>query len=112
MGAKNRLNKFYNPKLYKAPPKTELSSEDRIVENMSGTAAPTAAPGGIAGTGITVFAQTTHREAPPPPPATFGAYTKKSEDIMIEAQPEIGASSGIAVDGNLTNKHACTMCTI
>merc|ERR1712117_251790 len=27
--AKNRLNKFYNPKLYKAPPKTELSREDR-----------------------------------------------------------------------------------
>merc|ERR1719362_2104768 len=25
--AKNRLNKFYNPKMYKAPPKTELSSE-------------------------------------------------------------------------------------
>merc|ERR1719284_1733281 len=23
--AKNRLNKFYNPKLYKAPPKAELS---------------------------------------------------------------------------------------
>merc|ERR1712129_637168 len=53
-----------------------------IVENMSGTAAPTAAPGGIAGTGITVFAQTAHREAPPPPPETFGAYTKKSEDSM------------------------------
>merc|ERR1711933_456043 len=80
--AKNRLNKFCNPKLYKAPPKTELSREDRIVENMSGTAAPTAAPGGIAGTGITVFAQTAHREAPPPPPETFGAYTKKSEDSM------------------------------
>merc|ERR1719401_948494 len=28
--AKNRLNKFYNPKLYKAPPKRELSEEDRI----------------------------------------------------------------------------------
>merc|ERR1719506_2495334 len=27
--AKNRLNKFYNPKLYKAPPKRELSEEDR-----------------------------------------------------------------------------------
>jgi len=83
--AKNRLNKFYNPKLYKAPPKTELSREDRIVENMSGTSAPTEAPGGIAGTGIEVFAQVsqhTHREAPPPPPETFGAYSKKSEDSM------------------------------
>jgi len=79
--AKNRLNKFYNPKLYKAPPKAELSKEDRIVENMSGPA-PTAAPGGIAGTGIEVFAQTSHMKAPPPPPETFGAYTKKTEDSM------------------------------
>jgi len=84
--AKNRLNKFYNPKLYKAPPKTELSREDRIVENMSGTAAPTEAPGGIAGTGITAFAEVSahngERVAPPPPPETFGAYQKKSEDSM------------------------------
>merc|ERR1719188_2443216 len=83
--AKNRLNKFYNPKLYKPPAKTELSSEDKIVENMSGTSAPTEAPGGIANTGIAVFAQVlqrTHQEAPPPPPETFGAYSKKSEDNM------------------------------
>jgi len=50
--AKNRLNKFYNPKLYLPPPKRELSEEDRITVNMGGTLAPTAAPGGIAGTGI------------------------------------------------------------
>jgi len=51
--AKNRLNKFYNPKLYKPPAK--------------------------------VFAQVsqhTYKAAPPPPPETFGAYTKKSEDSM------------------------------
>merc|ERR1719393_452912 len=29
--AKNRLNKFYNPAVYKAPPKTEMSMEDKIV---------------------------------------------------------------------------------
>merc|ERR1719460_1071635 len=52
--ARNRLNKFYNPKLYKAPPKRQLSEEDQITVNMGGTLAPTAAPGGIAGTGITV----------------------------------------------------------
>merc|ERR1719453_1785911 len=62
--AKNRLNKFYNPKLYKAPPKRELSEDERITLNMGGTLAPTAAPGGIAGTGIS-FSQ---RDAPPPPP--------------------------------------------
>merc|ERR1719254_117069 len=82
--AKNRLNKFYNPKMYKAPPKQELSEEDRIFVNQGGTPPPTAAPGGIAGTGIEAFVQlasSTHRkEAPPPPPATAAAYTKKSEE--------------------------------
>merc|ERR1719238_39532 len=75
--AKNRLNKFYNPKLYKPPPKRELSGEERIVVSMGGTAPPTAPPGGIAGTGVTVLAQ---REAPPPPPETYGAYAKKGEE--------------------------------
>merc|ERR1719453_869578 len=35
--AKNRLNKFYNPKLYNAAPKRELSEEERITLNMGGT---------------------------------------------------------------------------
>jgi hypothetical protein len=55
--AKNRMNKFYNPDQYEAPPKRELSREDRIAVNMGGTAPPTPAPGGIAGTGIKVFMQ-------------------------------------------------------
>merc|ERR1719428_1192553 len=79
--AKNRMNKFYNPSLYKAPPKRELTEEERITLNMGGTLAPTAAPGGIAGTGIG-FLQTSMKgdAAPPPPPETFGAYSKKSEE--------------------------------
>jgi len=79
--AKNRLNKFYNPKLYRAPPKRELSEEERIAVNNGGTATPTPAPGGIAGTGISFVEVSAHvqdREAPPPPPETFGAYAKKS----------------------------------
>merc|ERR1719432_340033 len=76
--AKNRLNKFYNPKLYKPPAKRELGEEDRIVVNMGGTLAPTAAPGGISGTGITALTQ--QNDAPPPPPETYGAYVKKSEE--------------------------------
>merc|ERR1719316_2649425 len=55
--AKNRLNKFYNPKLYKPPPKRVLSAEDEIATSFGGTMAPTNPPGGIAGTGVTVFAQ-------------------------------------------------------
>merc|ERR1712216_657026 len=82
--AKNRLNKFYNPKLYKAPPKRELSEEERITMNMGGTLAPTAAPGGIAGTGISLvqLSQRLRRAdvAPPPPPETAKAYAKKGEE--------------------------------
>merc|ERR1719291_1173301 len=74
--AKNRLNKFYNPKLYKAPPGRELTDEQSVTVSMGGTLAPTPAPGGIAGTGIGAFVEV----APPPPPATFGAYTKKGEE--------------------------------
>merc|ERR1712238_487342 len=80
--AKNRLNKFYNPKLYKAPPKVELSAEDRIYANEGGEVT-TAAPGGIAGTGISAFAQVSmhakNDAAPGPPPSTWGAYATKSE---------------------------------
>jgi len=58
--AKNRLNKFYNPKLYKPPAKEELSAEDRIVESMKSAALMQAAPG--------------------PPPAAPGPYQKKTEE--------------------------------
>merc|ERR1719506_2142634 len=40
--AKNRMNNFYNPSMYKAPPKRELTEEERITLNMGGTLAPTA----------------------------------------------------------------------
>jgi chromosome segregation ATPase len=60
--AKNRLNKFYNPSQYKPPPKRELSEEERITLNMGGTLAPTEAPGGIAGTGISVGSSSVTRQ--------------------------------------------------
>jgi len=80
--AKNRLAKFYTPKLYKAAPKTELSAENRVVVSMGGTVAPTPAPGGIAGTGVTALVDISVHDnsAPPPPPETWGAYTKKGEE--------------------------------
>merc|ERR1719261_1907956 len=60
--AKNRMQKFYNPTLYKAPPKKEMSME----EKMGGS-----------------FVQIRRSEfdvAPPPPPETFqGGYQKKGE---------------------------------
>merc|ERR1712054_746323 len=67
-----------NPKLYVPPPKRELTEEERITLNMGGTLAPTNPPGGIAGTGISALVQ--DGAAPGPPPETFGAYSKKSEE--------------------------------
>jgi len=73
--AKNRLQKFYNPKLYVAPAKRELTEEQRVTLNMGGTLAPTAPPAGIAGTGISAL-----QGAPPPPPETYGAYQSKGQE--------------------------------
>jgi len=96
--AKNRMAKFYSPKLYKPAPKRELSEEERITVNMGGTLAPTNAPGGIAGTGVTAafaqyqaeatdenigFLQVRSKKssgAPPPPPATAAAFKKSGEE--------------------------------
>merc|ERR1719335_877996 len=60
--AKNRLNKFYNPTLYKAPPKKEMSMEEKIMQAGS-------------------FVQIRRSDvAPPPPPETFeGGAVKKNE---------------------------------
>jgi septal ring factor EnvC (AmiA/AmiB activator) len=76
--AENRLNKFYNPTLYVAPPRRELTEEERIYVNSGGedprdAEEAAASQTGIAGTGITVFGQV----APPPPPATAEAFKKK-----------------------------------
>jgi len=50
--AKNRLNKFYNPAMYKEPAAfLQINAHKQSV-----------------------------KDAPPPPPATFGAYSKKSEE--------------------------------
>jgi len=82
--AKNRMNQFYNPDLYVAPKAIELSREQRIAVNMGSEAAPTVAPTGVAGTGITYFAQVSAHSnsdvAPPPPPETWGAYQKKGQE--------------------------------
>eukprot|EP00747_Dinoflagellata_sp_TGD_P159422 gnl/TRDRNA2_/TRDRNA2_177886_c3_seq8.p1 gnl/TRDRNA2_/TRDRNA2_177886_c3~~gnl/TRDRNA2_/TRDRNA2_177886_c3_seq8.p1 ORF type:complete len:728 (+),score=263.60 gnl/TRDRNA2_/TRDRNA2_177886_c3_seq8:93-2276(+) len=82
--AKNRLNKFYNPKLYKAPPKRALSEADRATLAAGGTLAPTMAPGGIAGTGIGFIQLHEQRAkddaAPPPPPEAAVGYQKKGEE--------------------------------
>jgi len=100
--AKNRMNKFYNPKLYKPPPKRELSEEERITLNMGGTLAPTEPPGGIAGTGIS-FAQLKAKtdieddddmddDAPAP-------WDRQGADQLLQKQKEAGAGVIAMMDG-------------
>lgn len=69
--AKNRLNKFYNPSQYIAPPKKELTQEEKIYQSV--VPAEPEPP---------AFMQIdqTNGVAPPPPPETFGAYEKKGEE--------------------------------
>jgi len=76
--AKNRLNQFYNPKLYKSPPKRELTAEERLTVNLGGVVS-TPPPGGIADTGIgaVLMQLSASKGAPPPPPETFGPYSNK-----------------------------------
>merc|ERR1719159_82268 len=67
--AKNRLAKFYTPKLYKAPPKRELTEEETIYSSMGGEVEAAA------------FVQlSSHRDAPAPPPEMYGEYKKKGEE--------------------------------
>merc|ERR1719399_1481089 len=83
--AKNRMQKFYNPKLYKPPPKRELTEEERISLNNGGTLAPTAAPAGIAGTGIAVFAQVVEKAAQP---------TTETQTVEVSVDASASGSGG------------------
>merc|ERR1719188_1460980 len=85
--AKNRLNQFYNKKIFKPTEPPALSREDQIFVNFGGTPPPTEAPGGIAGTGIgasfvQVAARALRQKQPvdlaPAPEKT--AYLKKGEE--------------------------------
>merc|ERR1719359_2099869 len=58
--AKNRMQKFYNPTLYKAPPKTEMTMEEKTI---------------AAGT----FAQVHMHVAPPPAPEMPSGPVQKNE---------------------------------
>jgi len=71
--AKNRLNKFYNPTLYKAPPTTTLSMEDKLYVEGGGVLS-------AAASFVQIAAHSYGQVAPPPPPETAAAYAKKSSE--------------------------------
>jgi len=63
--AKNRLNKFYNPKLYNPPAKVELSEQGAIERDMSF---------------VQVSEHVQRKSRVEPPPETWGAYATKTEE--------------------------------
>jgi len=73
--AKNRLNKFYQPGLYIAPPKVELSKEDKLYTTFGGE--------------LSLVQVSAHEHksdsdvAPPPPPATAAAYKKSADSTGV-----------------------------
>jgi len=80
--AKNQLNKFYNPTLYKAPERRELTEEERIYVNSGGVDPRIAeeaetARTTIAGTGVSALLQGRLNGPPPPPPMAVEAYKKQ-----------------------------------
>jgi septal ring factor EnvC (AmiA/AmiB activator) len=64
--ALNRLNKYYNPKMYKAPAKVERSTMDAIYQDVGGF--------------VQIRSHAQQEVAPAPPPATWDAYSKKTEE--------------------------------
>merc|ERR1719446_1687007 len=75
--AKNRLAKFYAPKLYKPPAKIEQSAEGRIYNSEMGNAAPTE---NLNSAEIAQAGMSMAQADPGPPPATWGAYKTKGEE--------------------------------
>jgi len=67
--AKNRLNQFYNPKLYNPPAKVELSAQGAIERDMGSAAAL-----------VQVSEHVRRASAVAPPPETWGAYATKTEE--------------------------------
>merc|ERR1719272_75354 len=72
--AKNRLHKFYNPSLYKAPPKKEMSMEEKIIAG--GSSALIQSEAEFDSSFVQIRAHT--KVAPPEAPEAPGAF-KKSE---------------------------------
>merc|ERR1719465_272016 len=68
--AKNRLQKFYNPTVYKAPPEVEKSMEEKIIAG--GSSALTQAELKFDAPDELAFLQAHVKQ--PEPPATYGEY--------------------------------------
>jgi len=107
--AKNRLQKFYNPSLYKAPPKKEMSMEEKIIAGGASSLVQTEAA--FDGPDASFVQIRSHSKvAPPEAPETFsGGAPKKNEKsggVMALMDMITGELKTTVTEAKMTEKYA------
>jgi predicted nucleic acid-binding Zn-ribbon protein len=104
--AKNRLQKFYNPSLYKAPPKKEMTMEEKLIAQGGSALMQTEAEFDASFVQIRSHSQV----APPEAPETFsGDAPKKNEKsggVMALMDMIIGELKTTVTEAKMTEKYA------
>jgi septal ring factor EnvC (AmiA/AmiB activator) len=102
--AKNRLQKFYNPTLYKAPPKKEMSMEEKIIAG--GSSALLQSEAAFDAGFVQIRAHT--KVAPPEAPEGPGAFKKseKSAGVLGLMDMVIGEMKTGLTEAKMDEKYA------
>lgn len=107
--AKNRLNKFYNPSAYKAPPKKELSMEDKLVAGGASALMQTEAhfdQPEASELGAVSFAQVSAKIRQEPPAFTQYGKSAKSGGVIALMDTMIGDLKAGAQEARFMEKQA------
>merc|ERR1719160_1805208 len=107
--AKNRLQKFYNPALYKAPPKKEMTMEEKIIA--SGTSALVQSEANFdTPDDSDLHGASLLQVAPPEAPESFGEHKKsaKSGGVMALMDMIVGELKMSNQEASMSEKYAQT----
>jgi uncharacterized protein YoxC len=107
--AKNRLNKFYNPSAYKAPPKKELSQEDKLLAGGASALVQTEASFDqpeASELGAVSLAQVSAKIRQEPPALAQYAKSEKSGGVIALMDTMIGDLKAGAQEARFMEKQA------
>lgn len=108
--AKNRLQKFYNPSLYKAPPKKEMSMEEKILAGGASALLQAEATFDSNDESMSFFQIASHSKvAPPEAPETFSGEVKKNEKsggVMALMDMMVGELKTTVTESKMEEKYA------
>lgn len=108
--AKNRLQKFYNPTLYKAPPKTEMTMEEKIIA--SGSSALVQQEAAFDSNDVSfvqirsLLSRVTKVAPPEAPEASFGGKSKKSGGVLALMDMIMGELKASIQESRMEEKYA------